>query len=603
MTIRPARALSLALGLLALLSSSAGECSGVWQRFALPGAEVRSLVTDPANGTFYAGTAQGSLYRSTDGGQTWRLRRGGTPFPGYAVTAIVPDPIQRGSVWVGLTGIVRGGLLVRTDDGGETFQMIRRFEDRPGARSVSVFHLNGRRILAIGGGRLIEVSEDGGSTWRQTAPMLEPGATISFVAFHPGQPGVLISGSSRHPFRSTDLGKTWQRIAGGMVEDTEVFSVDFSVAAPEDMWASTCGWVYHSTDGGRLWTRFRDGLLDRRAHVVRRDPKDPNRVLVGTTGGLFESRDLGRTFVRLVPEVVVNAIVFDPRTPQNVLIATEADGILRSTDGGSTFRDSSAGLSEARVSAVVRTPRGRIVLARAADGKSGGLWELNSETGVASRIPSQTPASVVALAAKGDRLYAGTPDGLFVSSGEGAPFTLVLPYAVRGLVTTSAGLVVAATASGVFSSRDGAGFSRMGTLTQRVDSIQEAYLLESNQLSLAAEAGGYVQIWDGVDWRIKGNIVKGDQKLAGGFGKRPASVLVPRFLPVGLSVDQGNGFLVFRPRQNPPDAVFLAPPEGGLSISGWSGDPASREGLFVSTIGRGLFRYLPPSPARLEAAP
>lgn len=602
MTIRYLGNLGSVLWLTLLLIPGSGDASGVWQRFALPGAEVRSLAGDPASGVYYAGTAHGSLYRSVDGGQTWRLRRGGSPFPGYAVTAIVPDPIQRGSVWAGLTGIVKGGMLVRSDDGGETFQMIRRFDERPGARSVAIHIASGKRVIALGGGRLIEISEDGGVNWRATAPVLEPGATISFVAFHPGQPGVLYSGSSRHPFRSTDLGKSWQRVAGGMVEDTEVFSIDFSVASPDDMWASTCGWVYHTTDGGRLWTRFREGLLDRRAHVIRRDPREPSRVLVGTTGGLFETRDLGRTFVRLVPEIVVNAIVFDAKNPQNVLVATEADGVLRSTDGGITFRDSSSGLAEARVSAVARTSKGRIVFARAADGKSGGLWELNTETGVAARVAHQLAASVLALSARGEKVFAGTPDGLFASEAEGRPFERVLPTAIRGLVTTSSGVVAAGTISGVFSSRDGVRWERMGTLTERVDSIQEAFLLESGQLSLAIESGGYVHIWDGKDWAIKGNIVKGDQKLSGGFGRRSAA-LVPRFLPVGLSVDQGNGFLVYRPRKNPPDALFLAPPEGGLAISGWSGDPSSRDGLLVSTIGRGLFRYLPPADDRLEAAP
>ena len=80
-----------------------------------------------------------------------------------------------------------------------------------------------------------------------------------------------------------------------MVEDTEVFAMDFSAASPDDFWAATCGWVYRTEDGGEKWTRFREGLLDRRAHAVRMDPRDATRVLVGTTGGIFESRDRGKS--------------------------------------------------------------------------------------------------------------------------------------------------------------------------------------------------------------------------------------------------------------------------------------------------------------------
>jgi ligand-binding sensor domain-containing protein len=326
-------------------------------------------------------------------------------------------------------------------------------------------------------------------------------------------------------------------------------------------------------------------------------------VLVGTTGGLFESSDLGRTFQRTLPEVVVNSIMFDPKNPQVVLIATEADGILRSTDGGVTFRDSSSGLSEARVSAVARTAAGRVILARAADGKSGGLWDLNVDTGIATRMAHQVSATVMSLAARGERIFAGTPDGLFVAATDGKAFERVLPTPIRGLAVTSTGLVAAATMAGVYSSKDGsARWERMGTQTKRVDSIQEAYLPETGQLSLAIEAGGYFLIWTGQDWVMKGNLVRGDQKLAGGFGRQKVTI-EPRFVPVGLSLDPGNGFLVFRPRSNPPGAVFLAPPEGGLAISGWSGDPATRDGLLVGTIGRGLFRYVPPQPERVEAAP
>ena len=100
-----------------------------------------------------------------------------------------------------------------------------------------------------------------------------------------------------------------------MVEDTEVFGIDFSPDDPNDFWAATCGWVYRTTDGGASWTRYREGLTDRRTHVVRVDPRDPNRLLAGTTGGLFESRDRGKSFRRISADIVVTALVFDPRAP------------------------------------------------------------------------------------------------------------------------------------------------------------------------------------------------------------------------------------------------------------------------------------------------
>ncbi len=587
----------LAFLVIFLGSEAPASASGYWLRYALPGAEVRSIAVDGRIGVFYGGTAHGSIYRSTDGGETWRLRKGGAPFPGYAVTALVPDPVTPGVLWAGLTGIVKGGLLVRSDDGGETFQQIRRWEDRPGAKAVAVTVVNGKRVIAVAGGPLIEISTDQGASWKVTGPQLSRGATLSFLAFHPLEPGILLTGSSRHPFRSADLGRSWQRIAGGMVEDTEVFSIDFSSSDPLDMWASTCGWVYRSTDGARSWIRFREGLIDRRAHVVRRDPASPARVLVGTTGGLFETRNLGKNFDLLVPDIVVNGILFDPKNPAIVILATEAEGILRSTDGGITFRPASSGISEARVSAVTRTQSGRTVLARAADGKSGGLWELDTRSGEATRLANHPVSTVLSLTSLEEQLFAGTPDGLFSAQTADAPFRRVLSPAVRGLLSTRDGLIVAATVNGVYSSRDrGSRWERMGTVTIPVESIQEVFLPEINKISLTAEIQGLPYFWDGKDWTLRRGLPRPDpsrlQKLQGGFGRTPVTLVRPKALMLGLSIDPENGFLVFRKDSRPEEAVFLVPPESGLTISGWTGDPHSNDGLLLATIGRGVFRYV-----------
>ncbi|MGA7989807.1 MAG: hypothetical protein WCC53_00080, partial [Thermoanaerobaculia bacterium] len=286
---------------------------GLWYRYPLPGAEVKSLVADPAiPGLFWAGTAQGGIYRSTDSGNTWESAPEGLAFPGYAVTSLAADPLRPGTAWAALTGVVRGGILARSIDGGRRFEVVRRWEDRAAARVVALVARGFSRIVAAGGDGGIEISEDDGLTWRSSAPPLDEGSGVSFLAFHPARPDVLYCGSFRHPFRSTDGGRTWTRIAAGMVEDTEVFAMDFSAEAPDEFWAATCGWVYRTTDGGAKWTRYREGLLDRRTQAVRVDPRNPSRILAGTTGGVFESRDRGKSFRRLSPDVVVNALVFDP---------------------------------------------------------------------------------------------------------------------------------------------------------------------------------------------------------------------------------------------------------------------------------------------------
>jgi photosystem II stability/assembly factor-like uncharacterized protein len=588
---RPLTVLAGALLLAATSARSAfpaASASGTWLRYALPGAEVLALVADrSAPGAFWLGTAQGGLYRSTDGGHSWAPPSPVAHFPGTAVTALAPDPVRPDTLWIGLTGVVRGGRLLVTEDLGATFTEVRRWGERAGARSVAVASVSGRRVVVAAGDAGVEVSEDGGATWRHATPPLDPGAGISCIAFHPGRPGRLFAGTFRHPFRSDDLGRSWLRIAGGMVEDTEVFGIDFVPGNPDEFWAATCGWVYRTTDGGSSWVRHREGLSDRRTQVVRIDPRDPNRILAGTTGGLFESRDAGKSFRRITPEVVVNALVFDPGRPSRLVMGTESEGVLVSEDGGESFTSGSRGLAEARLSAVTATGNGRVLVARAADGPSGGLWAVDVATGSAERLPGAPPASVLALTDVRGRLLAATPEGIFTADAAGVSWVRTLARAARAL-TVDGPSVAAATDAGVFESRDaGRNWARVGKLSVPVETVRRVRGRSLHTSLLVAETERETLAWDGKSWlplATPGLI----GPLSGGFG-RPRVARRP--LPLGVEVDEARGLLFFRDAGGAE--VPIALPESGLAVTGWAGDPREKRGLFLATIGRGLFRFVP----------
>ncbi|MFI5198089.1 MAG: WD40/YVTN/BNR-like repeat-containing protein [Thermoanaerobaculia bacterium] len=580
------------LAALPLAAAAPRGTPGAWYRYPLPGAEVKSLVADPAlPGVFWAGTAQGGIYRSADGGTSWTSPPGGAPFPGYAVTSLASDPAQPGAVWAGLTGVVKGGLLVRSTDLGRSFEVVRRWDDRAGARVVAVASRRGRKVVGVGGDWGVEISEDDGETWRVSAPPLDPGSGVSFLAFDPVRPGVLYCGSFRHPFRSVDDGQTWARIANGMVEDTEIFEIDFSPDDPNDFWAATCGWVYRTKDGGASWTRYRDGLSDRRTQAVRVDPRDANRLLAGTTGGVFESRDRGVSFRRISADVVVNALVFDPHDPSRLLVGTEADGVLRSEDGGATLVESNRGLSEARVSAVALLPSGRVVVARAADGKSGGLWTVEAATGDVERLEASPPATVLSLASAGDALLAGAPDGIYRAARAGAPFAKVLPVGTRAFASDGDGRYLAATNAGVYESTNGGNtWRRLGSLRSRVEDVRRARFPEGGLKTWSADTEGLTLWWDGTEWARRP--LPGGKLLTGGFGRpRAPAQFVPE--PVGVALSAERSVLVFRPEDDVNGGIAVMMPETGLVVAGWAGDPRTASGLYLATMGRGLFRFVP----------
>jgi hypothetical protein len=381
-----------------------------------------------------------------------------------------------------------------------------------------------------------------------------------------------------------------------MVEDTQVFYLDFSPTDPDDMWAATCGWIYRTTDGAATWKRYKDGLADRRTQVVARDPRDPSRVLAGTTGGLFESRDAGVSFRRLSREsTVVNGLLFDPSNPAFLLVATESEGILRSEDGGLTLVEANVGISEARVSAVAVTASGRVVVARAADGASGGLWSLDAATGRAERLASSPPATVRALLSSGERLIAGTPAGLWLAAAPGQPFGRVLDVPVLGLAA-GPGRLFAATDAGAFESRDGgAAWGRVGALHARVDAVMWSRSPGTRTETLAVRSSGRTLWWNGRDFGLEALRAGAPRALTGGFG-RPRASQYRAAEPIGVDVEAEKGRLVYRAVDGGPD-VLLALPERGLFVAGWAGDPRRGEGLYLATIGRGLFRFVPAAPA------
>ena len=51
-----------------------------------------------------------------------------------------------------------------------------------------------------------------------------------------------------------------------------------------------------SNDGGKTWTKSERGNKHVDHHAMAFDPRDPNYLMVGTDGGIYESFDLGKTW-------------------------------------------------------------------------------------------------------------------------------------------------------------------------------------------------------------------------------------------------------------------------------------------------------------------
>ncbi|QYM79257.1 hypothetical protein K0B96_01165 [Horticoccus luteus] len=114
-------------------------------------------------------------------------------------------------------------------------------------------------------------------------------------------------------------------------------------------------------EGANQWAHFGPRVLG--VMTVAVDPRDPQVSLIASADGVVRSADGGRTWRKTTGWEVadVRAIVFDEQRPELAYAAT-AWGPLRSTDAGATWQLAQKGLPRLYGQTLVVEPQGRILL-------------------------------------------------------------------------------------------------------------------------------------------------------------------------------------------------------------------------------------------------
>jgi photosystem II stability/assembly factor-like uncharacterized protein len=550
----------LVLAVLASPAVAETRSSGIWVRYPLPGAEVKSLVSDPsAPGAFYLGTAQGGIYRSVDGGRSWTAPAGNVPSRLF-VTALVIDRSREHGV-SRPTRHMKGGIP--SDDRGRVHE-VKRYT-LAASRVVAVTVKSGRRLLAVGGDYAVEISENDGETWRVTQLPLDPGSGVSYLQFHPDEPSTLLAGSFRHPFRTTDLGRTWRRISNGMIEDTQVFFMDMAAGNPNDMWAGTCGWVYRTLDGDR-------------ADAVAR-PRGSPRTWCGTTRDAQpHARGHAGGFLRIARCGV--HVPQDHGRDRGEHARSIPESQAAAGGHGGAGRDAHEDLR----------PHVRGVEREGFMGRRVGLLKRSHNA----------PATVVACSRRVSG-FRGTPDGAFVAEAVGAR-----SRAPRPARATAPSLPAA-------SSRP-----RTPESSRRATAVVPTRGWDTSHVP-SRPCGARGSRRRGRSRRSRqnrrrrpcGGTVATGFRRPFGWPRAPSSRAASDVLRRRCgwrrirwgSASTTRGVLTFRPEDEAGGAQAFVYPERGITVSGWAGDPRRETGLYVATMGRGLFRYVGEKWASLVVTP
>ncbi|MBX7119320.1 MAG: hypothetical protein K1X31_10020 [Gemmatimonadaceae bacterium] len=215
--------------------------------------------------------------------------------------------------------------------------------------------------------------------WREIGPTRAGRARA--VAGVPGRPNTFYAGfDNGGVWRSTDYGANWKPI----FDDQPTGSIGAIAVAPSDPDVIYVGsgagiirpdlaigdGMYKSTDGGRSWTHL--GLRESQMiAAIAVDPRNADRLFVAVLGhpygpnperGVFRSTDGGRTFEKVLYKdayTSANEVLIDPSDPNTVYatlwqqqqsfiegqgFGNAGMGIMKSTDGGTTWTQLSEGL-------------------------------------------------------------------------------------------------------------------------------------------------------------------------------------------------------------------------------------------------------------------
>ncbi len=259
------------------------------------------------------------VYKSLDGGETWKnmgLKNS------EHIGMIAVDPRDSDVVYVAAQGPLwsAGGDrgLYKTTDGGENWELILSGGNYTGVNEIhldprapdvlfAVKHQRYRNVAALMNGGPesgIFKSTDGGRNWRELSEGL-PDEDMGKIglAISPIKPDVIyatieLGGRKGGFWRSTNAGESWEKRSDYVSSATGPHYYQEIFASPHqfDRIYQMDSTLHISEDGGKTFIAQPHGAKHSDHHAMAFDPNDPDYLMYGTDGGLYESFDRGKTF-------------------------------------------------------------------------------------------------------------------------------------------------------------------------------------------------------------------------------------------------------------------------------------------------------------------
>lgn len=288
---------------------------------------IGCLALDPSNPhILWVGTGENvsgrhvgfgdGVYKSLDAGATW------SPM-GLAASEhigkILVDPRDGNVVYVAAEGPLwaSGGErgVFKTADGGATWTRVLHISDETGVTDLefdpgdpdtlyAAAYQRRRTIWSLLGGGPesgIWKSTDAGTTWRQVRSGLPDGDLgkigLAVTAADSSLVYATVEATEKAGgfFRSTDHGEHFEKRNDYLSGGTGPHYYQEIYASPQDAKRvyQMDVWIHASADGGATFERLGEDNKHSDSHALWIDPSDPEHLIAGSDGGLYETFDHG----------------------------------------------------------------------------------------------------------------------------------------------------------------------------------------------------------------------------------------------------------------------------------------------------------------------
>ncbi|MFW5926944.1 MAG: VPS10 domain-containing protein, partial [Wenzhouxiangella sp.] len=342
---------------------------------------IGALTLDPSNpNTIWVGTGENvggrhvaygdGVHVSHDGGSSWE--NVGLEASEH-ISKIIVHPDDSDTVWVAAQGPLwrSGGErgVYKTTDGGETWTRTLVGDEGddvwtgatdlvidprdPDVLYAATWQRHRTVAAYVGGGPNsgIHRSTDGGETWTELSKGLPEGNMGKIgLAISPQKPDVVYAAIELDQreggvWRTDDRGASWQKMSDRIAGGTGPHYYQEIYASPHqfdriyfmDVRASV------SDDGGASWESIADESKHVDNHALAFRPDDPDYLLIGTDGGLYETFDHADTwrYIDNLPVTQFYKVAVDDAEPFYTIYGGTQDN---NTQGGPSRTDNLSGV-------------------------------------------------------------------------------------------------------------------------------------------------------------------------------------------------------------------------------------------------------------------